>query len=102
MVRVIPDAKSGLRSRDQLKAVTDGKFAIADSIGGTLGDESAVFLLSSLPFVTPTVDGARTLYRLAQPLYEQLFAERKQKLLYVAAWPRPESGRPCPSTTSGR
>src|SRR3954453_22834074 len=71
IIRIIPDAKSGLRSRDQLKAVTDGKFALADSVGGTLGEESPVFLLSSLPFVTPTVDEARTLYRLARPLYEQ-------------------------------
>ena len=30
---------------------------------------------------------ARILYELALPLYEQLFAERKQKLLYVVPWP---------------
>ena len=36
-IRPIPDAKSGLRSRDQLKAVTEGRFAMADSVGGTLG-----------------------------------------------------------------
>ena len=87
VIRPIPDAKSGLRSREQLKAVTEGKFAMADSVGGTLGDESPVFLLSSLPFVTPSVADARTLYEAARPLYEQLFAERKQKLLYVVPWP---------------
>src|SRR6187402_515230 len=75
-VNPIPSAKSGLRSRDQLKAVTDGRFAMANSVGGTLGGESPAFLLSSLPFVT-----------LSLPLYEQLFAERKQKLLYVVPWP---------------
>jgi len=87
IIRPIPDAKSGLRSRDQLKAVTDGRFAMANSVGGTLGDESPVFLLSSLPFVTPSVADARALYEAAQPLYERLFAERKQKLLYVVPWP---------------
>jgi TRAP-type C4-dicarboxylate transport system substrate-binding protein len=87
LIHPIPDAKSGLRSRDQLKAVTEGKFAMANSVGGTLGDEDAVFLLSSLPFVTPTVGDARRLYELAKPLYEKLFAERKQKLLYVVPWP---------------
>ena len=87
VIRPISDAKSGLRSRDQLKAVTDGKFALADTVGGTLGDESPVFLLSSLPFVTPTVEQARALYDAAKPLYEQLFAERKQKLLFVVPWP---------------
>jgi TRAP-type C4-dicarboxylate transport system substrate-binding protein len=87
VIHPIPDAKSGLRSRDQLKAVTEGKFAMANSVGGTLGDEDPVFLLSSLPFVTPTVGDARRLYGLAKPLYDQLFAERKQKLLYVVPWP---------------
>jgi len=87
VVRPIPDAKSGLRSRDQLKAVSEGKFAMANSVGGTLGDEDPAFLLSSLPFVTPTVADARALYEAAKPLYDRLFAERKQKLLYVVPWP---------------
>src|SRR5205085_12437167 len=87
VIRTIPDAKSGLRSRDQLKAVTEGRFALANTVGGTLGEESPVFLMSSLPFVTPTMEDARALYEAAKPLYEQLFAERKQKLLYVVPWP---------------
>jgi TRAP-type C4-dicarboxylate transport system substrate-binding protein len=87
VIRPIPDAKSGLRSRDQLKAVTDGRFAMANTVGGTLAEEDPVFLMSSLPFVTPSVADARALYDMAKPLYEQLFAERKQKLLYVVPWP---------------
>ena len=87
VIRPIADAKSGLRSRDQLKAVSEGRFAMANSVGGTLGEESPVFLLSSLPFVTPSVQDARVLYDAAKPLYERLFAERKQKLLYVVPWP---------------
>lgn len=87
VIRPIPDAKSGLRSREQLKAVSEGRFAIANSVGGTLGDESPVFLLSSLPFVTPSLADARALYEAALPLYEQLFSTRRQKLLYVVPWP---------------
>jgi len=86
-VQPMPDAKSGLRSRDQLKAVTDGRYAMADTFSGALGDESPVFLLSTLPFVTPTAAHARALYEAARPLYEKLFAERRQKLLYVSPWP---------------
>src|SRR5882724_3622537 len=86
-IRPIPDAKSGLRSREQFKAVSENRFAMANSVGGTLGDESPVFLLSSLPFLTQTRTDARILYELALPLYEQVFAERKQKLLYVVPWP---------------
>lgn len=86
-IELLPDAKSGLRTRDQLKAVSNGKFAMATSFGGALSEESPVFLLSSLPFVTPTVADARKLYDAARPVYEQLFTERKQKLLYVVPWP---------------
>lgn len=86
-IELLPDAKSGLRTRDQLKSVSEGKFAMATSFGGALSEESPVFLLSSLPFVTPTVADARKLYDAARPVYEQLFAERKQKLLYVVPWP---------------
>jgi len=87
MINPVPDAKSGLRTRDQVKAVTEGKFAMADSFGGALGEDSPVFLLSSLPFVTPSMADARILFELALPLYEKLFAERRQKLLYVVPWP---------------
>jgi TRAP-type transport system periplasmic protein len=87
VVRPLPDAKSGVRTRDQLKAVTEGKFAMADSFAGGLGQESPVFLLSSLPFVAPTIEDVHALYDAAKPLYEKLFAARKQKLLYVTPWP---------------
>src|SRR4051812_40481294 len=87
IVRPLSDAKSGLRTRDQLKAVAEGQFAIANSFAGGLGEDSPVFLLSSLPFVTPTIGDVRALYDAARPLYEKLFAGRKQKLLYVTPWP---------------
>src|SRR3954451_5021787 len=87
VINTIPNAKSGVRSRDQLKAVSDGRFAMANTVGGTLGDESPVFLLSSLPFVTPTMEDAHALYEAAKPLYDQLYSERRQKLLYVVPWP---------------
>ena len=86
-IKPLPDAKSGLRTREQLKAVTDGRFAMADSFAGALGDENSIFLLSTLPFTTPSLADARALYDAARPLYEAIYAERKQKLLYVVPWP---------------
>lgn len=80
-------AESGLRSKDHLAAVRDGKFAMANTFGGALSGESAVFLLSSLPFVAASAEDARTLFEQARPLYDKLFAERGQKLLFVTPWP---------------
>src|SRR5947209_20288120 len=49
VVETQADAKSGFKSREQLKAVAEGKLAMADSFVGALGDEDPIFLLSSLP-----------------------------------------------------
>lgn len=87
VIKTIHDAKSGLRTREQLKAVSDGRFAMASSFGGALGDENALFLLSTLPLLTPSAAEARILFDAARPLYEKAFAERGQKLLYVSPWP---------------
>src|ERR1700730_13356965 len=62
VVRPMPNAISGLRSREQLQAVSDGRFAMANCVGGTLGEESPGFLLSSLPLVARSADDARELY----------------------------------------
>jgi TRAP-type transport system periplasmic protein len=88
-VVIVPvlNAKSGLRSRDQIKAVTDGAFAMADSFAGALGDDNPAFLLSTPPFLAPSIARANTLYAAARPIYDRLFAERRQKLLYVTPWP---------------
>ncbi|WP_051356785.1 TRAP transporter substrate-binding protein [Azorhizobium doebereinerae] len=86
-ITVIPDAKSGLRSREQLKAVSEGRYAMADSFGGALAEDGPLFLLSSLPFVTASAQEAQALYEAAKPLYEAEFAKRGQKLLFVTPWP---------------
>ena len=83
----MPDAKLGYKSRDQLFAVEQGKVAMADTFGGALGDEEAVFALSSLPFAAAGVAGARALYDAAKPSYEAAFARHRQKLLYTTPWP---------------
>ena len=87
VVHALPDAKSGVRTRDQIKAVSEGRFAMASSFAGALADESPAFLLSSLPFITPSADSARALTAAAMPLYERLFAKRRQKVLYISPWP---------------
>jgi TRAP-type transport system periplasmic protein len=87
VIRPVPDAKSGLRSREQLAAVAAGTVAMADTFGGAIGDLDPVFALSSLPFLTPTVERARRLFELAEARYRDAFEKRNQKLLYISPWP---------------
>jgi TRAP-type C4-dicarboxylate transport system substrate-binding protein len=81
------DAKSGFKSREQLKAVAEGKLAMADRFAGALGDENPYFLLSSLPFVAANAGEARRLYDFAKPHYEAVLKGFNQKLLYSTPWP---------------
>ena len=87
VIEPVSDAKSGLKTREQLAAVQSGSWAMADSFAGALGDEHPLFLLSSLPFLAVSAEDARRLYDAAKPAYEKIFAARKQKLLYVSPWP---------------
>lgn len=101
-IEPLADAKSGLKSREQLAAVAKGDWAMADTFVGALGDEDALFLLSSLPFLAPTAEDARRLYEAARPAYESLYAARGQKLLYASPWPPSGiwSAAPVSDTTS--
>jgi TRAP-type C4-dicarboxylate transport system substrate-binding protein len=87
LIEPVADAKSGMKTRDQLAAVAKGEWAMADSFAGALSEDDPLFLLSSLPFLAPTAADARRLYEAARPAYEKLYAARGQKLLYVSPWP---------------
>jgi TRAP-type C4-dicarboxylate transport system substrate-binding protein len=87
VIKLLPNAESKLRTHEQLKAVTDGRFAMATSFGGALGDDSPVFLMSSLPFIAAKPARQRKIYEESRRHYDELFAERKQKLLYAVPWP---------------
>jgi TRAP-type C4-dicarboxylate transport system substrate-binding protein len=86
-IEPVPDAKSGLKTREQLAAVASGAWAMGDSFGGALGDEDPLFLLSTLPFLAVSGADAKRLFDIARPAYERRFAARNQKLLYVSPWP---------------
>jgi TRAP-type C4-dicarboxylate transport system substrate-binding protein len=86
-IGVVPDAKLGYKSREQLKAVAAGEVAMADTFGGAISEEHPIFGLASLPFVAADIAQARSLYQAARPAYEAAFAKFNQKLLYSTPWP---------------
>jgi len=79
-------ASLGYKSKDQLDAVGDGAIPIADTYVGPLGGIDPMFLLPSLPFLAATTEEAATLFEVAKPYYEAIFAANNQKLLYASPW----------------
>lgn len=86
-IKAGPEAGTGLRSRELLAAVADGRMAMANMFGGSLVDAESIFALTSLPFVVEGIADARRLYEAAQPAYEEAFERHHQKLLYATPWP---------------
>jgi TRAP-type C4-dicarboxylate transport system substrate-binding protein len=60
---------------------------MANSFGGALGDDEAIFAFSSLPFIAADAREARAFHDAARPAYEAAFARHNQKLLYTTPWP---------------
>lgn len=81
------DSALGIKSAEMIAAVRDGRITAGDAFAGALGKVDPLFLVSSLPFLTPTNADARTLYEAARPLYVKRLAVERQRLLYATPWP---------------
>jgi len=89
LIEVVPkfDAALGWRSKQTLDAVAAGAVPLVDMYAGALGEAEPLFLLPSLPFLTASIEQARTLYDAAKPSYESALARHDQKLLFASLWP---------------
>lgn len=83
------DAKFGapIKSSGLVKAVREKRLQGGDAFAGALGEVDPIFQLSSLPFVTQSIDDARRLACVARAEYAKAFAQLGQHLLYVTPWP---------------
>ena len=86
-IRAVADAALGFKSRDQLRAVAEGRVAMADTFSGALAEVEPIFVLSTLPFTVNGIGEARALYEAARPGYEAAFARHNQRLLFSTPWP---------------
>lgn len=80
-------AALGYQSVDQFDAVGDGALQIASSFIGPWSGISPIFLVSSLPFLAPTIEDNRALYEASRPYYEQVLADANQVFLFATPWP---------------
>ncbi len=80
-------ASLGYKSLDQFDAVGDGAVQLASSYVGAWAGINPIFLLSSLPFLAPTIDDTRALYEAATPYYEQVLDDAYQVFLFATPWP---------------
>jgi TRAP-type C4-dicarboxylate transport system substrate-binding protein len=80
------DATKG-KSAEILAAVREGRLQAGDAFAGALGTLDPVFGLSSLPFLTPSLEAAKTLAAQARTAYAETLARHGQRLLYTTPWP---------------
>ncbi len=81
------DNQMKISSGEMPRAAQDHRIDGGDALAGTLEASDAVFGLSSLPFVVPSLDTAKAVNAKARPLYERALAARGLKLLYITIWP---------------
>lgn len=72
----------GYASRDQFDAVSDGAVQLADTVSGAMTSVDPLFKLPSLPFLARGAEGAKRLWDVAKPYYDETFKTNGQKLLY--------------------
>lgn len=77
----------GYKTKEQLDAVQDGDIIIADTYMGLLSGFDPIFMISSLPFLTPSIEHSQILWNITKPYYQKLLAKRDQKLLTAGPWP---------------
>ncbi|WAP69147.1 TRAP transporter substrate-binding protein [Jiella pelagia] len=80
-------AALGYKSVDQFDAVGDGAVQLASSFVGAWSGIDPIFLVSSLPFLAPTVKDTRALYEVSKPYYEKVLADANQVFLFATPWP---------------
>jgi TRAP-type transport system periplasmic protein len=80
-------AALGFRSVDHFDAVGDGALPLASSFGGVWAGIDPVFLISSLPFLAPSISDNWALYQASKPFYEDVLAEANQVFLFATPWP---------------
>ena len=77
----------GYKSKEHFDAVGDGALPIANTSMGQVAGIEPLFLLSSMPFLVGSAKDAKTLWEIARPSYEKVFARNNQVLLYASPWP---------------
>lgn len=80
-------AALGYKSVDQFDAVGDGAIQVASSFVGGWSGIDPVFLVSSMPFLAPTVKDTRALYEATRPYYEKVMEDANQVFLFATPWP---------------
>jgi TRAP-type C4-dicarboxylate transport system substrate-binding protein len=80
-------AALGYRSADHFDAVGDGAIDLASSFVGAWAGIDPVFLISSLPFLAPSIADNRALYEASKPYYEATLADANQVFLFATPWP---------------
>lgn len=80
-------ASLGYKSLDQFDAVSDGALQLASSSFVFWTGINPIFQLPSLPFLAPSLEDNRALYKVAAPYYAAALEKANQIFLFATPWP---------------
>jgi TRAP-type transport system periplasmic protein len=80
-------ADSFIKTPEIRQAVIDGRLAVGEVFGPSLGAIHPVFALDAVPFLSTSYEQSRKLWNLARPLAEKKAVEQGFSLLYSVPWP---------------
>ena len=69
------------------RAVRTGQAPIGERLISALGNEDPLFEIDALPFLAPSFEAARKLYKASQPKLEEILAKKNLVFLYAVPWP---------------
>lgn len=79
----------GVKITEKLSAVETGIVQMADMLLFLQAGEAPFLAIDTLPYLIQGQDEMKTWLDVAGPTYDQIFAERNQKVLYYVPWPSP-------------
>jgi len=87
IIRPSYDGESGLRSAAMFRAIAANTLQAGDTYAAALDPHNELFSLFSLPATVSSLDEARRLLELAQPVIATALRKEGVHLLYLTPWP---------------
>ena len=86
-ITIHPGGALGFKGPEMLRTVRDGLVPIGDILLNQQVGEEPFFGIESVPYLAAGYEELKKLQEFSRPVYDQIAAKNKQKILYIVPWP---------------